>query len=343
MNIKYKDIKLTPDLDSVCRMKISDKEYFSSKYADFISNSRLKLINPEQEGSWIKYQEGFTGEITSSLQLGSSIHSLLLQPDDFQLGPDLAKPTAKLGLVLDCLRTLRQNHVPLQEAIVRACKQAHYYENNIPYAIKQIVTKGLPYYKRSKKITDETIILLSKKDRDTVINCLKNISQNRFIQKLLHPTDLFGDPILSFNEDAFFINITGTYKEKTCSLKLKMKADNWSIDPENKIITLNDLKTTGHVLESFMEHSLINYHYPRQFSMYLWILLQYCKKHYNYNSKEWTVKCNVIVVETILNNRCFAYPISQELLDEGRKEFCKLIKMIAYYKITDDSTPVTFI
>lgn len=37
---------------------------------------------------------------------------------------------------------------------------------------------------------------------------------------------MFGDPILSYNEDAFFITLNGTYQDKSCQLKLKMKADN---------------------------------------------------------------------------------------------------------------------
>lgn len=43
---------------------------------------------------------------------------------------------------------------------------------------------------------------------------------------LVKPKDLFGDAILSYNEDAFFIDVNATYKEQSCTLKLKMKADN---------------------------------------------------------------------------------------------------------------------
>ena len=99
MTINLNDIKLSPNLESVYREKMSDEEYFSSKYAHYISNSRLKLINPNQNGSLSKYKEGFTGETTVSLSLGSSIHELLLQKDTFTLGPDIGKPPAKLGLV----------------------------------------------------------------------------------------------------------------------------------------------------------------------------------------------------------------------------------------------------
>ena len=103
MTINLNDIKLSPVLESVYRSKISDAEYFSSKYENYISNSRLKLINPEQDGSPTKYAAGFTGNTTDSLTLGSAIHSIYLQPESFKLGDSYNKPTAKLGMVIDSI------------------------------------------------------------------------------------------------------------------------------------------------------------------------------------------------------------------------------------------------
>lgn len=104
MTVNLNDIRLYPDLESIKREKISDQEYFSSKYSDYISNSRLKLINPDQDnGCPSKYKVGFTGEVSTSLNIGSVIHELFLQRDVFSLGPDLCKPSAKLGLVIDSI------------------------------------------------------------------------------------------------------------------------------------------------------------------------------------------------------------------------------------------------
>ena len=344
--VKLNDIRLIPDLESVKREKISDAIYFSSLYADYISNSRLKLINPDQMGSPSKYQQGFTGETTTSLSIGSAVHCLCLQPNDFMVVYDIDKPSAKLGLVIEQIYKNRLNGCSIYNSIVNACKKIHYYENSLTNSrIYFIIKEGLKYYHQlSKYIFDEGAILLSNKDRQIVEKCIDNLRRSTEIQSLLDPKDIFGDPILSFNEDAFFINLNGSYADKTCVLKVKMKADNWSIDVDNKIITLNDLKTTGHLLNQFMQPdgSFFNFHYYRQFAMYLWILLRYCEKEYGYNKNEWKVKCNVIVSETTADNRCCIYPIKSEYLESGRKEFCKLLKMVAYCEMFGYSDDIIF-
>ena len=346
MEVILNDIKLSPILESVQRRKISDQEYFSEEYSGYISNSRLKLINPDQNGSPSKYKKGFTGETTNSLTLGSAVHELFLQPETFILGPDLEKPSAKLGLVIDTIRELRIAGYTVNDAIVEACQRVHYYENNINISrVKSIIKSGLKYYCNCKYILDDNVILLSSRDREVVLNCIKNLTNNPQIIRLINPKDLFGDPILSYNEDAFFVDINAVYNGQTCVLKLKMKADNWTIDLENKIITLNDLKTTGHLISQFMgsNGSFEKFCYPRQFAYYIWILLCYCEKEYGYNPEEWTVKCNVIVVETTANNSTAVFPVRKDLLEQGRKEFCKLLKMVAYCEINSYSDDIVFV
>ena len=78
MTINLNDIKLSPVLESVYRSKISDAEYFSSSYSNYISNSRLKYINPDQGGSPSLYNNGIENKSTNSLELGTAIHELFL-------------------------------------------------------------------------------------------------------------------------------------------------------------------------------------------------------------------------------------------------------------------------
>lgn len=57
--MKLNEIKLTPLLDTLRLQKISDEVYFSEKYSGYVSNSRLGLLNPKQDGSPEKFFAGF--------------------------------------------------------------------------------------------------------------------------------------------------------------------------------------------------------------------------------------------------------------------------------------------
>ena len=52
-------IQVIPLLDTLRLQKIDDAEYFSEKYNGYISNSRLSLINPEQDNDPKAFFEGF--------------------------------------------------------------------------------------------------------------------------------------------------------------------------------------------------------------------------------------------------------------------------------------------
>lgn len=92
-----------------------------------------------------------------------------------------------------------------------------------------------------------------------------------------------------------------------------------------------------------MTTSFKYYFYQRQFALYLFVILRYCEKAYGYNKDEWKYKCNVIVSETTGDNQCTIFSISQDLLELGRQEFCKLLKMVAYCEMYGYSNDYEFI
>ena len=139
------------------------------------------------------------------------------------------------------------------------------------------------------------------------------------------------------------IHFKTQYLDREGEIKFKLKIDNWTIDVENKVLVLNDLKTTGKPINNFMEKSFVYFNYSRQFAAYLYVLVQYCKKVYDFNFEDWSVKCNVIVVETSGNNDVGVFTVSKELIDSGRKEFCKLLKMVAYCELFGFDDSIIFI
>lgn len=144
MKVKLSDFKIVPLLDSIKRLDISDEVYFSNKYRDYISNSRLKYINPKDDGSPELYRNPphFT---TQSLRVGSAIHELLLQTESFVLAPKMGRPTAKLGDVVEKVYNYEKDGMDRIDAIRRACQEVQYYVNQIDRKIPMIIEKGTPY------------------------------------------------------------------------------------------------------------------------------------------------------------------------------------------------------
>lgn len=339
MEIKLNDIIVNPDLTSIERIPMSDEEYFGPRYSEYTSNSRLKLINPDSGGSPSKYKTGFKIKNDRSLILGSAVHCALLQPDEFKIAPDLKKPTAKLGLVIDKIKEYRDRSYKIIDAIHSACNEVDYYKGNINNnKLRKILSEGLNYYLNIPE--DKNVIVLPTKARETCLNCVNNLRSNKAIMNLINPTDIFEDPVESHNEDAFFINFNCSHKDKNCVVKFKMKADNWSIDVENQMLTLNDLKTTSSPVNEFMGGSFLKFHYYTQFFIYGFILSKYCEIAYGLN-ENWDIDYNVIVVGTRGNNDTAIYKVFKPFIEEGENEFYKLLKMVAYcemYGYDDDYT-----
>lgn len=341
--IKFKDFTIIPIVDSAKRLKISDEEYFSKKYSNYISNSKLSYINPEQDGSPEKYHNGLVSTTTTSLALGSAVHELTLQPESFTLADKCNKPTAKLGMVIDRIKVYRKNYT-IYDSIVKACNDVNYYVNSIDSHISDIIKKGLKYYLQTKDL-DESVITLDDKMHTTCVKCVTHLKECDDIQNTLFPTDVFGDKLPSFNEDAMFMDFVVMYDGKATILKFKAKADNWTIDVENKTLTLNDLKTTGKPVAWFMNPeygSFKHYKYARQLALYGIMLQNICKNEYGFN-KNWTMKYNIAAVETIDDCNAALFPISDNLIKSGKRQLAQLMSRVAYYQMFGWDSKVEFI
>ena len=197
-----------------------------------------------------------------------------------------------------------------------------------------------------KKKYKKEQIHLSDSDYKTVSECLQSCYENKQIMNKLHPTDVFGDPIDSYCEDALFIDFLVTYKGRCVTLPFKLKADNWTIDFDEKVITLNDLKTTGHPTLGFMDpgHSFDNFAYAIQMAVYSTVLWYFCEKNFGVCKKQgWKLNANMLVVQTFppYTSKCFS--VNKPQLKQGWDKFEQLMKRVAYYEIFGYKKEVEFV
>lgn len=335
MKLNLKDIKIEPILDTLRLEDISDDEYFSKRYSNYISNSRLGLINPKQGGTPEQFFNGKFTAFSDSLVLGSAVHECVLQPESFFLVDEVDRPNAKMGYLADLLYN-KNGHVPTDDEIVQAAVKVDYYGGVLSEnKILKIRSECNNYWRQraifeSKLNTDKIPIYLSEKYRNCTKSCLTALQNNKSIQSLLRPKGLLKEPENGY-ERTILLDIKVTINEESFVLKLKSKLDQFTLDFDNNTIFVNDLKTTGKLVNEFND-AVSKYHYNREIAMYSYLLSLCAKKFYNMDNP--VVKGNFLVVSTIPQYYTKVVPMTKEWFKTGFKEFSSLLKLVAYYVST---------
>ena len=355
MNIKDCKVEF---LIETCRMEdISDEVYFSSAYKQYSSNSKIALINPDQEGSPQKYRDGIKQGYNSSFEFGSAVHAITLQPGLFKLSNYEGKPSAKLGVFIDQIIKERKKGLSIIESMNRASVNADYYSGKLtPKIIKKAIAGGLDYYYKTvfeglfeKDSDGKEILVLPRNTLISVEDCIKSLQRNNKVFQKLYMNN-FLETVQFLNEIALFIDIAVTLpNEERIIIPFKLKIDNCTIDPEIKVVTLNDLKTTGKAVSYFMggninilddfgnvqeqrwaNGSFQKFHYFRQLACYMVILQIYCK---TLGLEGYTFKSNIVAVESQYPYKCDVFPINGSYIKQGLDEFKELMCRIAYHEI----------
>lgn len=335
----HSNVKITTLPDTIQLIEMDDEEYFSDKWAEWISNSKLALINPDQDGSPEVYKEGLGKhqKYSDSLVFGSAVHELVLQPESFILAEGVDRPTAKLGAMADELFENYLNDLTDDKYIIAASNKIDYYKGKMDkIKIQNVLDKCEEYWKSKERwhknySGDKEPIFLDPKSREKLKLCLASVNSNQEIQDLLHPKGVLEDPI-SMNEAALFVQVKAEYNGKETILKLKGKLDNFTIDTETGEVTLNDLKTTGHKLIDFKD-SFKKYHYNRQMAMYSWMLRLYVMKQYN--TKPSSLYANMLLVSTVPDYRAGIFKVTNREIRNGFLEFKDLLQRVAYLELHD--------
>ena len=332
--MKLNEIEIIPLIDTLKLEKIDDSVYFSEKYSNYISNSRLGLINPKQEGTPDKFFAGFQqGGFNPSFQLGTAVHGIVLQPEYFELAPDLGKPTAKLGAMADELYPIFLQRDVTFNDIVKASDKVDYYKGKITNEKATNVIESSKNYWKARQSTEfdlsstKETLYLDYKTREIALSCIESLQNNEQVQKLLHPKGLITDPI-SENEQAIIMDVLVKCSNcKEFTLSLKAKIDNYTIDSETNTIVINDVKTLGRILSEF-NNNVKKYRYSREIAVYIYLLKLCAAKYYNMHNPK--IQANYLVVSTVPNFYSKVQPVTYGEIQEGFHEFKTLLRYVAY-------------
>ena len=324
-------IKITPIIESLRLEEIDDAIYFSETYKDYISNSRLGIL--KKDGVKVFF-EGIPQVYNPSFETGTLIHQNVLEPEKYQVIEGVFKPTAKAGLMADALYK-SDGTTPTDNEIKSMSYIIGYYKDKLTEnRLDEFRRKAEPYwrdrfiYEKNNPIKegDKERIYTDEKNFELLTNCLRTLSENQDIQKLLHPEGLTEDPIC-MNEHTILMDIkmeVPGYEPRI--YKLKAKLDNFTIDKEEKVITVNDLKTTSRPAVQFNPEY---FSYQREIAFYSYLLKLVAKKFYNIENP--TIKGNFLVVSTIPEYNTLVYPMTSKLFKSGITEVQYLLRCVAYF------------
>lgn len=326
-----KQIKITPILESLRLENIDDDVYFRDYNKEYISNSRLGKLVKEGVESFFKNEPS---PYNPSFETGSLIHQQVLQPESFEVINDIFKPTAKAGLMADALYK-PDGTFPNDDEIKSQSYIIGYYKDKLTSnRIKEFRDKAEPYWRdrfiyetnNPFKEGDKKRIYTDKRNFEILQGCLKTLNENSEIQKLLNPEGIVEKPII-MNEHTVLMDIKMEIPEYEPKIyKLKAKLDNFSIDTEEGIITVNDLKTTSRPAVQF---DATFFSYQREIAFYSYLLKQIAKKYYNLENPQ--IKGNFLVVSTIPEYNTLVYPMTPKLFKSGIEEVKYLLRCVAYF------------
>ena len=335
-------IKVTPLLDTLRLEDISDEVYFGKKYSGYISNSRLSLINPEQGGSADKFIKGLAENniYSDSLIFGSAVHELILQPDDFILIESVDRPTAKAGFMAEEVYH-KSGKVPTFDELYNASQKIGYYAKSFNNDKAEALKSKCMQYWRQRALFEHDYkgnkvpIYLDPKSRDRLKGVLNSFNNNNKFIDLLHPNGLF-KPCISKNERTILLDVKVEVPDNEPFIfHLKSKLDNFTIDEDSGDITVNDVKTTGKPINYF-SYTFKKYRYYREMGMYGWLLVLCAKKFYDIDKPQ--LHSNCLVVETFGDYNTTTYELTKKDIIHGFNEFKTLLRLVAYYKTTQDGT-----
>lgn len=333
-------IKITPLLDTLHLEDISDEIYFGKQYSGYISNSRLSLVNPEQGGTADKFIQGLSANniYSDSLNFGSAVHELILQPESFILIESVDRPTAKAGFMADEVYH-KSGKIPTYEELYNASQKVDYYAKSFNEDKSEALKNKCMQYWRQRALfehdykEDKVPIYLDPKSRDRLKGVLNSFNNNKKFTELLHPSGLF-EPCISKNERTILLDVNMEVPDnEPFILHLKSKLDNFTIDKDSGDITVNDIKTTGKPVNYFSS-AFKRYRYYREMGMYGWLLMLCAKKFYNIDKP--ILHSNCLVVETFGDYNTLPYELTKKDLIHGFNEFKTLLRLVAYYKTTKD-------
>ena len=260
-------------------------------------------------------------KLESYLIDGKVIHCLLLDDGSFDkqfiLTPT-SLPTGNTRLVTDKVFEVFDPENPdlsyYNDKILTILKDINLHQSlkTDQQRLDKILTDESKSYWEFLKIKGDKILL----DNETLTRCNEAITALRNDSKVCHLLGLLTDEM----ENVEVYNEDGMKAETEYPFGLKGFVDNVKVDKDNKILYINDLKTTGKTISDFKE-TIEFYNYWAQAAIYD-RLVRY--KFSDLLDESWTVVFNFVVIDKY--NQVYPFQVSEGTMMEWQLKLEQKLK-----------------
>jgi len=342
-----------------------------------LSNSALKCLDPEMGGSPQKFLSFFEKQAekdSRSLENGRILHAYVEKPDTFAIA-STPRPTETLGELCDELVNFVTNGLVFdgsleitsdkkkattQSAAILQIKESYEqlgialgytFENTLKavrYArlvtnayrsydedtvVNLIKDKGLDYIKQSLSNNGKTF--LSGADKDKIEGCIASLRANTLANKFLGLSGMFDTNIILKEFDIYVDFLSNV---DFLSTRYKGRLDNVYIDTLNRVVYINDLKTTAKAL-GYFKSVVESYKYYRQLALYRLLFIEAVRRgkldFIGVYIKDYPVKIQIIAVETTDYYNCCIYNLDSYISMAG-EELAELFKRYKTHVTTNN-------
>jgi hypothetical protein len=206
------------------------------------------------------------------------------------------------------------------QEILEVMRDMNYYQliKSDKDKLSKVITKEASnYWEFLKKKEGRDLI-----DNETLKYCQDAVDVVKTYPRVVHLLGLDQDDfdhVEVFNEEYMEANISG------CPFGFKGIIDNLKIDHDNKIIYINDFKTTSKALKDFKE-SVEYYNYWLQAVLYM---IMVSHKYLELLEKGYELKFHFIVIDQFFN--VYPFPVSEATRNLWLERFTKDVLPVAQY------------
>jgi hypothetical protein len=303
-------------------------------YFSYSSISKL-LYNP-----WVFYNyyilNNRDDKVSNATTDGKLIHCLLLSEEDFHNQFVVSPDKIPSGPTADLIKTIfkevssqedyddRKKLEDYKDLILRELVTINLHQKLLTdeQRVDKIITEdNQKYFEFLKEQSKKILVPVEVYNKCFYIKNL--LSKHEKVKKLLN---LDNNPdLITYNELSLRADDSVNFDK---SYGIQGILDNLTIDRINKVITINDIKTTSKTLQEF-QSSIDYYKYWLQASIYI-MLVSYNKKFFGLDEQDiYNLKFNFITIDKY--NQIYCFPVSNETLTSWFSNTQKVFEIVDFH------------